>query len=328
MEHMDDFIDHNVEPSIIMQYYVVFIPEIIRLMTPVSVLLAGLFVTGKMTNLNELTALKSSGVSIYRYLAPFLITGLFISLFSIYFGGYVVPKANKHKLFLEREYMDKNIIAAGRKINFQDSETRIVTIGYFDSYRDIASDISVQEFDRNNPTKMIKRIDAIKMSFDSTRSAWILNSVIERFFYDDSTNLLKLDTLALSDLSFGPDDVLKKQREPTELNLDELREFADEQKRTGNNPTRIEIEYHSRIAFSFAALIVILFGVPLSVNKRKGGLAIQFGISLLITFIYLVFMKIFQAFGKNGVLDPFLTAWSANILFLIIAVGNLYRVRK
>lgn len=328
MEHMDDFIDHNVSTDIVIQYYFVFIPEIIRLMLPVSVLLAGLFITGKMSNLNELTAMKSSGVSIYRYLAPFLITGFFISILAVYFGGYIVPLANKHKIYIEREYMNKNIISSGRKINFQDSETRIITIGYFDAFSQQANDISIHEFDINDPTKMILRIDANRMAYDSTSKEWVLTKVLQREFYADSIYLEKYDTLKLGDLSFGPDDILEKQRRPEELTLKELKLYAEEQKRTGNDPTRIEIEFHSRIAFSFAAFIVVLFGVPLSVNKRRGGLAIQFGISLLITFIYLVFMKIAQAFGKNGVLDPVLTAWSANILFLLLAVGNLIRVRK
>ena len=63
-------------------------------------------------------------------------------------------------------------------------------------------------------------------------------------------------------------------------------------------------------------MIVVLFGLPISANRRRGGLAIQFGINLLITFIYLVFMKVSQAFGKSGELNPLITAWLANFIFL------------
>jgi lipopolysaccharide export system permease protein len=328
MEHMDDFIDQNVPTQIIVEYYIVFVPEIIRLMLPVAVLLSGLFTTGKMSNQNEITAMKSSGISLYRYIAPFLITGLLFSAFAIFFGGYIVPSANKHKVKLEREYLRTNIYYSGSKIHFQDSQTRIVTISYFDASSERANDISIQEFEKTDPTKMISRIDADKMKYDSSKSTWELKNVNKRVFINNKVKLTKLKELSISDLSFKPEDILKKQRRPEELTLTELKDYAVEQKRTGNDPTRIEIEYHSRIAFAFAAFIVILFGVPLSVNKRKGGLAIQFGLSLLITFIYLVCMKIFQAFGKNGVLDPILTAWSANILFFIAGSANLDRVRK
>jgi lipopolysaccharide export system permease protein len=100
------------------------------------------------------------------------------------------------------------------------------------------------------------------------------------------------------------------------MNLDELSDLIETQKRAGNNPTIAQIEYHSRFAFAVTSLIIVLFGLPISVNRKKSGLAVQVGINLLITFIYLVFMKVSQAFGKNGALDPVLTAWFANFIFL------------
>ncbi|MCP5064767.1 MAG: LptF/LptG family permease, partial [Ignavibacteriae bacterium] len=80
--------------------------------------------------------------------------------------------------------------------------------------------------------------------------------------------------------------------------------------------------------FAFASFVVVLFGVTISANKRKGGIAIQFGINILLVFVYLVFMKISQAFGKNGVLDPIITAWIANIIFLSAGIFNLIRLKK
>jgi lipopolysaccharide export system permease protein len=72
MENLDDFIDQNVPSMMILQYYLVFMPEIIRLITPVAVLLASLFTAGKMSSLNEITAIKAGGISLYRFMAPLL----------------------------------------------------------------------------------------------------------------------------------------------------------------------------------------------------------------------------------------------------------------
>jgi lipopolysaccharide export system permease protein len=328
MENLDDFIDQNVPYNLIFQYYIVFIPEIIRLMLPVSVLLSCLFTVGKMTNLSELTAMKASGLSMYRFMIPFLITAFFISLFSIYFGGYVVPMANKHKVYIEQTYMKKGLVSAGFNIFFQDTDTRIVTISRFDVANGQANNVSIQNFDQNDITKMDSRIDAVRMKYDSSDHSWILFNGIKRIFNNevDSTQTFARDTL--ESLHFSPSDVIKKQRKPEEMSLSELKDYANEQLRTGNDPTRILIEYHSRIAFAFASLVVVLFGLPISAGKRRGGLAIQFGLSILMTFVYLVFMKISQAFGKNGVLQPFLTAWFANFIFLAGALLNIYRVRK
>jgi lipopolysaccharide export system permease protein len=91
---------------------------------------------------------------------------------------------------------------------------------------------------------------------------------------------------------------------------------------------RWEVDFYSKISFPFASVIVVLFGVPFSSIRRRGGAGVQLGISLLICFIYLIFMKVSQVFGYNGDINPLLTAWSANILFLAAAAVVMVRVPK
>jgi lipopolysaccharide export system permease protein len=328
MEKLDDFIDQKVPNYIILQYYIVFIPEILRLMIPVAVLLSALFTAGKLANLNELTAIKSAGVSLFRFMLPFIVTSFLISIFSIYFGGYVVPYANKHLTYIEQNFMNKNVFRAGNNIYFQDSKTRIVSITFFDVVNNIAHRVSIQEFDKNDITQMTSRIDAIRMRYDFKKKIWILMDGTSRVFYNDRENLEKFTQKEIDYLNFSPEDVIKKQRKPEEMTLPELYKQAIDEQKAGNDNTRTWIDYHSRIAFAFSSIIVVLFGLPISSNKRRGGVALQFGINLLITFLYLVFMKISQAFGKNGVMNPILTAWFANFVFLLAAIVNLIRARK
>jgi len=67
-EYLGSFVDNKATISIVIQYYFYYTPEITRLVLPVAVLLACLFVSGKMSTLNELTAIKAGGVSLYRYM--------------------------------------------------------------------------------------------------------------------------------------------------------------------------------------------------------------------------------------------------------------------
>ncbi len=328
MEKLGNFIDQEVAAKTIFEYYFVFIPEIIRLMLPVSVLLGTLFTVGKLSNLNELTAIQSAGISFIRFSIPFLATTLIISFFAIYFGGFVVPKANKQRIFIEKNYLKKGLVYSGSNIYFQDKANRIVTIDFFNTNDNRANRVSIQEFNPTNLTEMTHRIDARKMVYDSTSQNWIAQKGVERFFFNGKDSVKKFTKLLISDLSFKPEDVIKKQRKPDEMTLPELKEYAKNQLETGNDPTRNEIEYQSRIAFAFASFVVVLFGLTISANKRKGGLAIHFGINVLLVFIYLIFMKISQAFGKNGLMHPILTAWVANLVFLTAGIFNLIRLKK
>lgn len=328
MEHIDEFIDYDVPLPIILKYYTVFLPQMIRYMTPISVLLAALFVTGKLSDLNELTALKSSGVSLYRYMRPFIITTLLISLFGVYFGGYIAPQSNKIKVSIEREYMDWGTIQSGHNIFFQDSKTRIVTLASYNVHTERANIISIQNYKANDLTQMTSRIDAQRMKYDFDTQVWILSDGIKRTFVDTVEIAEKFDEFEINDLHFKPDDVIKKQIKPEEMTLSELDELAQDQIQTGNSPRRALIDYHSKIAFAFSSVIIVLFGLPISSNKRKGGLALQFGINLVIAFAYLVFMSISLAFGKNGVMSPVLTAWFANAIFFAAAIINISKAQK
>jgi lipopolysaccharide export system permease protein len=328
MENLDDFIDQSVPALKIIHYYFVFSPEIIRLMTPVAVLFSALFTAGKAANLSELTAIKASGVSLFRFMLPFIITTFIISLFSVYFSGYVVPMANKTKLNIEQEYLKKNLSFSGSNIYFQDSKKRIVSISFFDNNSNRANRVSIQEFNADNLKQMQSRVDAASLTYDTLKNVWIANNGTKREFNGQKQKVDYFISLDIPNLNFSPSDLLKKQTRPSEMNLTELNELIKSQESAGNDPTSTLIEYHSRIAFAMTSVIVVLFGLPISANKRKGGIASQVGLNILVTFVYLVFMKVSQAFGKNGALNPVLTAWLANFLFMIAAAINLWRSKQ
>lgn len=328
MENLDDFIDQNVNAFVILKYYGVFVPEIIKLMMPVAILFSSLFTSGKMSTSNELTALKASGVSFYRFMTPLVLLSFLFSVGLIYFGGYVVPLSNKTKVELELKYLNRGHTQMGRNIFFQDSPTRTVRITFFDESRLDARGVSIQEFSPEDLTVMIERIDAEHMLYDTLDTKWVVLNGTYRKFEKDGQKLEYFSALDLDTLNFRPKDLALKQLKTQEMNLDELEQAIQDQRDAGYNPNRLLIEYHSRYAFAMTGFIVVLFGLPLSANNRKAGMALQFGINILITFVYMGIMQITQAFGKNGALNPILTAWLVNIIFFVAALINLVRVRR
>jgi lipopolysaccharide export system permease protein len=337
MERLDDFIDANAPISVIFQYYLAFTPEIIKLMTPVAMLLAALFVVGRMANQNELSAMKSSGLSLYRFLIPFVIVAFLVSLASIYFNGWIGPYANAMKTSIERTHLHPTQGArSSQPLFFQDGRTRLASVNYYESTSRIGYRVSIEEFADTNLTVLHRRFDARQMEWgrlrntpgDTLSEGWILISGTTREFRGESQYLSTFQRLPLGRLSITPADIEEKQRKPDEMNYIELREFIRNQDRAGQDTSRWMVDFHNKIAFPFASVIVVLFGVPFASIKRRGGLAIDFGVCIAVTFIYLGFMKTSHVFGYNGDLNPLLTAWLANIIFLILAVINIMRVQK
>jgi lipopolysaccharide export system permease protein len=337
MEKLDDFIDANAPVGTIIEYYGAFSPDIIKLMTPVAMLLASLFVVGRLSNQNELAAMKSSGVSLYRMLAPFLVVAALVSCFSVYFSGWIVPYANQRKYAIERTHLNRSQGAFTRyNILFQDGRTRLVSMNYYDSQGKLANRVSIQDFADTNLTVLLRRFDAMQMEWitrplmgqDSAGGGWVLVKGTEREFFGQQQRLTWFDRLPIGRLNVTPSDIEKKQRKPDEMDYPELKRFIDNQRRAGQDVSRWMVDLNGKIAFPFASVIVVLFGVPFASIKRRSGIALEFGICTAVTFIYLAFTKISQVFGYNGDLSPLLTAWIANLIFLALGIANLLRVQK
>ena len=332
-ENLDKFIDKSLNIKLIFLYYLYFMPEILKLITPVATLLAALFTTSKFVNFSEMTAFNSSGISIYRFFFPILIFGIFLTGLSFYFNGWVVPKANSAKFRFERDFLGKNQSAGVvQNLIMQQPGNIIVQMDLFDEINNSANNVLIQKFDS---ITLKTRIDIKSMKYDPTIQTWMINNATRRDF--DSTNMEKLafikntrlDSISeLKGLILSPEIIKQKQLKPDEMLLTELGAYIDRQKLTGLDTARNEVDYNSKISFPFANLVTIIFGVSLSSNRRKSGAALQFGISLLVTFIYLGFLKISLVFGYNGDINPILTAWMANILFALVAFYYLLKINK
>lgn len=335
MDNLDDFIDAHVPTAYVIKYYLAFIPEIIKFMVPMAVLLASLFITGRLSNQNELAAIKSTGTSIYRIMAPFLAVTLLISFVSIYFNGWVVPYANQKKLNIERSQLNHSITAVERNnILFQEGRRRIVSLQYYDPHAQRARQVSIQDFDYQDMTILRHRYDALSMQWLQPQGAsvekgsWVLLSGSTRSFIDTMQTLTRFDSLKIGKLTLTPADIEKKQRTPDEMNYTELKEFIENQKLAGQDVARWLVEYHFKLAFPFASIIMILFAVPFASSRPRTGAALGMGIALAVAFLYLIFMKASQVFGYNGDLNPLFTAWLANLIFLVAGIVNLLRVQK
>lgn len=334
-ENLDKFFDKQVPPDVIVNYYLNFVPEIIKLLIPVATLLASLFTISKFNTYSEFTAMQSGGMSLARYLTPIIGFGLIITMFSLYFNGWIVPESNKKKFAIERAYLGKNQIRTQiQNLYLQDNFNRNIVLGLYDEVENKAKNISIQVFNIDTLTNLKYRLDVSEMKWDSLNSDWKGRSIVLREFLNDSTiNLQEYTDKNISEfpqigkINLTPGIITKNQLKPDELSITEYRSFIDNLKSSGLASDRAEVDYYSKFSFPFASLITILFGASISLNRRRGGAALQFGISILISFIYLGFVKISQVFGYNGDMNAVLTAWFANIIFLVIAMVNFLRMR-
>ncbi|MBN1165156.1 MAG: LptF/LptG family permease [Candidatus Krumholzibacteriota bacterium] len=326
-EKIDNFIDHHATVLEISSYYFFKLPWIILLITPVSILLATVFTLGKLSRQNELTAFIASGTSLLRVSSPIIISALSITLFSIAFGEFVVPSANRRGERIMAVDIEENQQRGNFKykanLHYQGENDRTYYAERYDISLKIMKNVIIQEYD---DSQLIRRIDAKKVFWDGGK--WVLIDGIIREFLPAGEIVTTFERRAGDDLPEKPEDLAKEEIEPEEMNFLELRQYIDRIRRGGGAIDKYLVDLYFKFSFPFTNVIFAMIGIALSSAKRKPSLATGFGMTLLISFTYYGILRIGQALGHSGVMQPVLAAWSGNLLFLVVGGVLLYRANR
>ena len=326
IENISHFLDHNATFGQVFMYYVYYIPYIISLTLPVAMLLATLFTLSTMAVNNEIVALLSAGISLFRTLLPLFLAGLLISVAAFFFNEITVPYANQKRFDIKRYQVDKEPRPKFRSranVFLQLSSDETLSARYFNGSINQASEVSIKTF---NGPRLVQRIDARKMVWQD--SVWKLIGVTVRDFKGQHEILRQLPDSVMTTLDIVPQDLAVVQKKPEEMSYVELSHFIDELRALGADPRKWLVERHLKISLPFANFIVVLLGAPLASRKRRGGMGLNFGISLGISFTYFIIIRVGQVLGHQGSLSPLLGAWLGNLVFLTFGVIGLIKVRK
>jgi len=93
-KYIDDLMGKGIETIYILQLLFYVSASLIPLALPLAMLLSSIMTLGNLAEFNELTALKSSGLSLYRILRPLTAIVLILALSTFLFANYVIPVAN------------------------------------------------------------------------------------------------------------------------------------------------------------------------------------------------------------------------------------------
>ena len=321
IEDIDNILDHSVGFSDASMLYIYSIPQYISIAFPMAILISTVMTFTIFQKNNELTAFKASGISIYRLTIPFIIIGLISSIGMFYFENLIVTESSILKYEQERKHFKRgNKKQVNNNILVQLDQNRIISIEKFDHRTNIAKNISIQEFNQNT---MLTRLDAEKMKWEE--GYWNANKIKYRIFNEKNSYSTVSDSSLK--ININPIDLTEINTNPQEMNYWALKSFISRLKNNGREFKKWLVDLHFKTAFSFSNILMVLFGISLSIQKPRSNLLTGVGSSIFIIFIYYVMIKSGQTMGYKGVLSPFLSVWSANILFLISGIYLLYKTR-
>jgi lipopolysaccharide export system permease protein len=289
VEHLDDFIDKKASTQVIIEFYVNYIPWMLKLLVPIGMLVAALFSIGKLSNLSEIIAMRSGGISLFRLMLPILFFSIVISFGQLYFNGWIIPETNKRKVAIEQQYLGGSGSSTTlSNLYLRDTPLRTLIMEYYNGSNKQGTKVTVEEYSDEIHPRMMKRIDAETIRWDSIAQQWIVMDCIERV-NDEGVMRSQYYSRKNIQLKMSHHDIMQLQRSPEEMNLDEVKQYLTVVSQGGKDVRRQLIDYYGQYAFPFSNVIVVSFGVAFASVRRRNGLALQIAAAMIVSFVYLVF---------------------------------------
>lgn len=310
--------------QIIAKLYLLKIPKILVQIIPVAVLLSTLLTLGILSRNSEITAMKSSGLSLYVIVAPILVIAIVISLFSFLFSEYLVPFTNREVRFTEKVSVRKEAQKTFFKQNkiWYRSDNSIYNIQFFEPETNTLKGITIYHI--GGDFRLVKRVDAKEARW--TGSVWKFYDAREEVFSNGNitTNVYKEMPFKLPE---SPEEFKLEKREAEEMGFMELKDYLKKLRREGYDSTSLSVDLYSKVSFPFTSLIMVFIGIPFALKGgRSSGIAFGVGISVLVGFGYWLIMSLGLSLGRVEALPPLLAAWGANIVFGLTGVLMMMKV--
>ncbi len=326
-EEIDNYIDHEAALYDIVAYYLFQIPWILLLVLPVSALLSAVFSLGKLARQNELTAFIASGTPFVRLAMPIIASALLLSVATIAFSELLVPKTNRRSEQIMLVKIEKRrkqeSFRFKNHLHYEGENNRVYYAERYDVTLHELRNAVLQEY---RGSSIQRRIDAQKVFWDGGK--WVFLNGAIREFTPEGERITPFDRLPMKELPERPEDLAKQEIDPEEMNYTELKDYIDKVRRGGGEIDKYLVDLYFKFSFPFTSLIFAVIGAALSSVKRKPSLATGFGLTLFISFTYYGILRIGQALGHSGVIQPLAGAWLGNIIFFAVGGVLLYRANK
>ena len=334
-ELLGDIIRNRTPLITVGDYLLNLVPYMLYNLTPLCALLAVLVTFGSLSRSSELTAMKASGVSIYRLIAPIMVLTALIAVALFAFDEFYLPAANRRQESLRSVIKGKpaqTFLRPDRKwiSGQQDSvgePARIFYYQFFDPDKDVFANLTVFEF-QPGTFRLQRRIFAGSARWDAQVQRWVFENGWQRGFQGESISSYEPYSLStFPEIREQPGYFKKEERPSQEMSFNELNTYIDDLKQGGFDTMRLRVQLNRKLAYPLITLVMALLAVPfaLSMGKRGGltGVAVAIGMAVA----YSVLAGVFEAMGNVNALPPMLAAWSPDLLFALAGGYLLLRTQ-
>jgi lipopolysaccharide export system permease protein len=226
------------------------------------------------------------------------------------------------------DFEDKYYRSSSKKVTVENIHRQVfkniyVFMGSYNPISQRGQNFTIEKF--NDSGRLVSKLSSPTVTYDTTLHKWsAINYSLREIKGNEEiiTRGKQKDTT----LTIKPSDFSRDPGFVSTMTYRELDDYISLLRLQGSEELKLFlIEKHRRIANPFAVFILTLIGVSLSSKKIRGGIGMNIGIGLMLSFSYILFLQFASQFSLKGNLSPLLAMWIPNVIYSIIAM-ILYRL--
>jgi lipopolysaccharide export system permease protein len=314
----------------ILLYFALKIPLISFQVAPFAVLVATLMTIGLLSRSNEITAMRSCGMSLLWMSSPFLLFAGAVSLILFSFSSTIIPLASKQAeevRAIQIEQKPAPVTVKAVQPWARISANSLMKVAEIDAEGKTLRGIRIFYFRPPFQLDQITEAEEARYATDE----WILRTGRHRRFHSNETVELTQFSEQAINIPLIPDDFSSSLVGNSEtMTFREIRNYLERFRQEGFTFSRLLTDYYSRMASPLVTIVMVLVGIALSLRRsgvRGGSMTVGIGQAFIVGFCYWTTHSVAIALGRGGVLAPILAGWMANALFLSFGLYLLLKVR-
>ncbi|GGH10488.1 LPS export ABC transporter permease LptF [Silvibacterium dinghuense] len=324
LELLGDIIRNRTPLLIVGEYLLNLAPSQIYIITPLCVLVAVLVVFGLLNRSSELTAMKASGISLYRIVLPVMVISAILATSLFVFDEAYLPKANRKQEALRNvikgrppqtmEHPGQNWIFG---LQQKGQPSRIFFYEYFDADQNTFGNVTVFEFNRDT-FSLTRRIHASSAHWEPHLHKWVFEHGWDRSFSgEEISNYQTFDVSTFPEIVEEPQYFKKEVRLSTEMSFEELRRYIHDLSQSGFDTMRLKVQLNKKLSYPMITFVMAILAVPFALTMGKRGSLAGIGVAIGVAIAYFVVSGTFEAMGDVNLLPAVLAAWSPDVIFAL-----------
>jgi LPS export ABC transporter permease LptG len=295
---------------------------------PLSMLLAVLVTFGLLQRSNEITAIKATGISLYRIIVPVLVAAALVAGTLFLSDQLYLPYTNKRQDALRNRIKGKpaqTYLRPDRKWIFG-QHSDIYYYQFFDPDRDVFGGISVFQFDPHT-FQITHRVTAERAHWSNQMGRWLYEQGWERSLNGAAIeNYRPFDVATFPELAEQPAYFKKEIKQSSEMSYEELRRYIHDLEQSGFDVVRLRVQLQKKIAYPLITLVMAVLAIPFALTAGKRGAVAGIATAIGIGVVYWTISGLFEAMGNLSQLPPAVAAWSPDVVFAFIGGYLILRI--